>query len=328
MTFRAQALRYRDPLYDWALLEGAMRRAALYVLGAGASRPQIGGDFGARIRQRVWANGIYPAIATVRSPLAQRLLPRQLAFDLEAMRTGGISQNEWDALIPNELVELLLARELTRPHAAPARQYRFFDHCAPSVIFNYNNDPLGDAIHRRHVHLRPHGMVNPHWVHAPVVDLAIRHLAIPQDWIAALAYHRPLPEPTNMTLRPPYRLLQRYFEALEIVVIIGYSFGAQPSGALDDAESFEMLTDLLRWRPKPVLVIEPAPELLAERLIATTRGGRVSMLRCKWNVLAEFVMTGQFRRACARTWRGDRRSITPLFWAFEEELSEAGARAA
>jgi hypothetical protein len=64
----------------------------------------------------------------------------------------------------------------------------------------------------------------------PVVECALRLLAISSEWVASLEYHRPLPEPNDMTTRPPYRVLPRYFELVSAVVIIGYSFGAQASG--------------------------------------------------------------------------------------------------
>jgi hypothetical protein len=33
------------------------------------------------------------------------------------------------------------------------------------------------------------------------------------------------------------------------VIFVGYSFGTQSTDTIDDTESFELITDLLRWRP-------------------------------------------------------------------------------
>jgi hypothetical protein len=314
-------MRYREALYDWTLFQWAITQPSLYVLGAGASRPQIGGDLSARIRQLAWANGVYGGARQLASPLVKRMLPFEVDFEVKSLYLGGVSQNELDAHTPPELVELLLARLLTLPVPTLARQYAFFDLCPRSVIFNFNNDNLAQTIHRRHVHLRPHGWIDAQRVHSPVVDRALQFLAIPSEWASSLGYHRPLPEPNDMTSRQPYRMLPRYFELVSAVVIIGYSFGSQPSGSLDDTESFEMITDLLRWRRKPVLVVDPQPEPLAFRLQAALKGAPVSMLRCKWNVLAEFLLGGGFARACA----GDRRSLTLLYQIFEDEIADSAA---
>jgi hypothetical protein len=309
-------MRRANLFYDWPLFEFAIRRSSLYVLGAGASMPQIRGDFTQEIRRLAWHNGIYEGQRQVPSPLARRVLPHRVEHDVEAFRIGSISQNELDAHTPNNLVEILLARQLMLPNTARPPQYAFFDVCPPSILFNYNNDNLGDRVHPRHQCLRPHGSVDARWVHASAIDGAIRHLAIPDVWIDALDYHRPLCEPNSITTRRPYRQLQGQFGDRAAVVIIGYSFGAQPDGSIDDAESFSMLIDLLRWRPKPVLVVGPDPEPLAVRLESALRLSSVSMLRCHWNVLAEFVLSGQFARACAGAWRKEIRFITPLYLAF------------
>lgn len=161
--------------------------------------------------------------------------------------------------------------------------------------------------------------MNAPLAHSPITSEAIRRLAIPESWVHALDYHRPIPEPNDITSRAPYQTLIRCFDAVMVVVFVGYSFGTQSNDTIDDTESFELITDLLRWRPKPVLVIGPNPEAVASRIEAALRRKRVSLLRCRWNVLAEFVLSGAFARATRRTWRGDPRAITQLYQGFEEE---------
>ena len=149
---------------------------------------------------------------------------------------------------------MLLARRLTAPGVVRSAQYVVFDRFAPSVLLNFNNDNLAEVVHRKHLRLRPHGAIDAAFVHASIVDEAIWYLGtVPESWIKRLTYHRPLPEPADITSREEYRLLPHCWEALNAVVVIGYSFGEQrQSGLIHDAESFDLIVDLLRWRPKPV----------------------------------------------------------------------------
>lgn len=276
----------------------------------------------------MWDNGIYPAILEPPSALKQQLLPHDIRHDLEALRTDSISQNDLDRHTPNALVEILLARRLTLPAVVQSPQYAVFDCFAPSVLLNFNNDNLAEAIHRKHLCLRPHGVVDAQLVHSTVAMDAIRWLTIPERWIEQLHYHRPLPEPTDITNQKAYRVLPHCFDALHAVVIIGYSFGEQrQSGMIHDTESFELLVDLLRWRSKPVLVIGPNPDSVAARIESGMRRRRVSTLACKWNVLAQFVTSGAFAHAYKRSRRRDMQAVTSQYQAFEEHV-EYGRRAA
>jgi hypothetical protein len=306
--------------YDWQLFQFTIVRPTLYVLGAGASLPIIGGDLASQIRRAVWNNGSYPAVPEPPSALKQWLLPYDIQHEIDAVRTDSISQNELDRLTPNALVEVLFARRLTLPSVVRTPQYAVFDCFAPSVLLNFNNDNLAEAIHRKHLCLRPHGSIDAQLVHSTVATDAIRWLAIPESWIEQLRYHRPLPEPSGITNQEAYKLLPRCFDALHAVVIIGYSFGEQrQSGLIHDTESFELLVDLLRWRPKPVLVIGPDPDSVAARVEVGTRR-RVSTLACKWNVLSQFILVGAFARACDRSSGRDARAITSKYQAFEERV--------
>jgi hypothetical protein len=313
-------MRTPEPFYDWPLFQFALRRHSLYILGAGASLPTLGGDLSARIRSLIWDNGIYEGHQELYpSPLKRRILRYNEKFDNKACVNGTISQNELDAHTPSALVEILLARQLTTATALHPPQYQIFDHLPASVLFNYNNDNLSDSVDPRHLCLRPHGTVYAPLVHSPVTSEAIRRLAIPQSWVHALDYHRPIPEPNGITSRAPYQTLIRRFDAVMAVVFVGYSFGTQPNDTIDDTESFELIADLLRWRAKPILVIGPDPEPVASRIEGALRRKRVSLLRCRWNVLAEFVLSGSFGRGTPLTGRGDSNAITQLYYGFEEK---------
>jgi hypothetical protein len=316
--------------YDWTLFQFAIARTSLYVLGAGASLPIISRDLTSEIERGIRSMGSIPAVPDDPSELKQWMLPYDLRHEIDALRTDSISQNVFNRHAPNALVEMLLARRLTAPGLVRTAQYLVFDRFAPSVLLNFNNDNLAEVVHRKHLRLRPHGAIDAEFVHASIVDEAIWYLGtVPESWIEQLTYHRPLPEPIDITNRQEYRLLPRCWETLHAVVVIGYSFGEQrQSGLIHDSESFDQIVDLLRWRPKAVLVIGPEPGAVASRLETGIRR-RVSTLACKWNVLAQFICDGAFERARTCSGRRDTRTITSRYQAYEErvELLEAVRRA-
>jgi len=309
--------------FDWRLFRFAITRRTLYVLGAGASLPLISSQVVERIRKAVWENGILSAVYEEPSPLKKRLFTFDIRFEIEASISDSISQNVRDEHTPNALIEALLAREITRPGATLPPQYEIFDFLPRSIVFNFNNDNLADGIHPRHLYLRPHGAVDYEFVHSLMVSRGIAYSALPDSFPLYLDYHRPLPEPTDMTSRPAFRELERRFNTVDCVVLIGYSFGEQRTdGSIDDVESFEMLVSLLLWRPKPVLVIGPDPERIYMRLEAAVRERSVSMLRCKWNVLAEFMLSDAFGMACEQVHHRGLQSITSEYRRCEDVLED------
>jgi hypothetical protein len=173
------------------------------------------------------------------------LLAYYIRFDIDAFSSNSISQNTLDLHTSNALIEALLAREITVPGASFPPQYEIFNYLPASVLFNFNNDNLADGIDPRHLHLRPHGVaVDYGLVHSPMVSRAIEYSASLNTFPLYLDYHRPLPEPNDMTARPAYRRLARHFEDVGCVVLIGCSFGEQRAvGSIDDVESFEMLVN-------------------------------------------------------------------------------------
>lgn len=302
-------------MYDWSLFHFAIAHKSLYILGAGASLPEINPSAD-KIRKEIWKNGIFDASRQPTSLLKERLLPPLSPF---TTLDSSIPQNELDAHTPTNLIEILFAQMITVPGVSRVAQYEVFDHFSSSILFNFNNDNLADAVHHRHLCLYPHRRVNFGLAHSPILNLAIEMLAIPDSITDAFGYHRPLPEPSNITSQEPYLTLKSNFESSQSVIIIGYSFGYQTAtGSIDDAESFEMIVDLLRWRPKRVLIIDPNPERLYFRIESAVRRNTVSILRCKWNVLAAFILSGAFGRAYKQMRRNDWQEITSLYQKFED----------
>ena len=306
---------------DWQRLSFAMTHRSLYVLGAGASLPTVPNRTADLIRKKIFQNGLFEVSGQPTSLLKERLLPFDTSFDASAFISGGVSQNELDSLVPASVVETFFAQLITQSKIQRTSQYSVFDHFYQSVLFNFNNDNLADKVHFRHLCLRPHGKIDRRLVHAPSVNHALRWLAVSDEFTKNLGYHRPLPEPGDITSRTPYQVLISNFLSMQAVVIIGYSFGEQPgTGSIDDSESFEMIVDLLRWRPKPVLLIDPFPERLVLRIEQAVRNKIVSPLQCKWNVLSEFILSGGFASAYKQSGQARDQEITSLYQKFEERM--------
>ena len=78
-----------------------------------------------------------------------------------------------------------------------------------------------------------------------------------------------------------------------------------------------------RWRPRPVLVVDPYPDRVADT-IASAVHRNVSVLRCKWNVLAEFILAGHYHLACQASHTKGLQALTSMYQQFEDALDERG----
>ena len=146
--------------FAWNLLFRTTTTHSLYLLGAGASDPEI--DIGTKlsneVRERFWANGIFPVTTEKTTPLKAAILRPDTTFQL---RNCCIEQRELDALTPPNFVEVVVAQLLTRKDSIFPAQYRVFDLFYPSVIFNFNVDNLADRIHQKHEIHYPHMKIDP-----------------------------------------------------------------------------------------------------------------------------------------------------------------------
>ncbi len=309
-------------LYDWPLFHFSITHRSLYILGAGASLPNVKPNSD-ELRKIIWDNGIYDVVSHPPSLLRTRLLPPKSYS--EPFLYSSIPQNELDAHTPINLIDILFARMITVPEVNRVAQYEVFELFPASMIFNFNNDNLSDGIHHRHCCMYPHRRVNFRLAHSSVLSRGILMSAISDSTCDALDFHRPLPEPSDITSHQCYLNLLTKFESIQSVVIIGYSFGAQGDGSIDDSESFDMIVDLLRWRPKRVLIIDPDPWGLFSRINAVIKENAVSILRCKWNVLADFILSGAYTKAFNQGRLNGLQEITLLYRIFEEiEASKKG----
>jgi hypothetical protein len=95
----------------------------------------------------------------------------------------------------------------------------------------------------------------------------------------------PGPEPSTITSTPPYLKARRWLRQAPAAILIGYSFGKQTNG-LDDAESFEWVTEHLRATNCPVLVVDPKPFELVAALEERIRARRVLPVPVYWDAFA------------------------------------------
>ncbi|MBI4797063.1 MAG: hypothetical protein HY790_14710 [Deltaproteobacteria bacterium] len=152
-------------MFAWKWLLRATSIRSLYLLGAGASYPQIGigNSLTNKVRRDVWATGIFPASIQPNSQLKSAILRENSAIQ---QHNCLIEQEVLDAHTPPELVEVLVAQFLTRKEEIFPTQYRVFDLFYPSVVFNFNVDNLAYGLHPKHELLYPHGKINPVIAHA------------------------------------------------------------------------------------------------------------------------------------------------------------------
>ena len=303
-------------MFAWDQLIRTTSNRTLYVLGAGASDPEIkfGDKLSTAVRTYFWDNGIFPTYIQPSSPLKSAILKPIRTLE-KSDRI--ITQRELDDLTPPEFVEVIVAQLLTKIDGIFPIQYRIFDLFYPSVIFNFNVDNLADQIHWKHEVLYPHMKIDPKVAHSTIMQRALDWMILQKHVGQLFPYWRPVPESQSITSAEPYHRLKDVFSSMRYVCFIGYSFGAW-SGGIDDAESFEMITDLMRWKPKTVVVVNPHPNNLAA-LIESSIKQKVFCLSCKWNILAKFIVTGFFRKAFLES-GGSIRGITDCFFRFEELL--------
>jgi len=308
-------------MFNWQIFCYATTSPSLFVLGAGASMPTIKNDPSV-IREKILGNGIYDVNIHNSTLIRDRLLPYDDKADIEAFKNQTISTNELAAHIPTSAIELIYARQLAAREAIICDQYEVFLKFRRSVLFIFNYDNLADQISFHHVCLYPHGKFDGKVLYSDSVERALSYLAVGDSFVErSFRYHPPIPEHPGITNRLAYRHLKTCYESLKFVVFIGYSFGKNKNNDLmDDIESFEMIVDLLKWRPKPVLIIDPSPEYLSARLESCLNGAPVYILRCKWNVLASFILSGAFYLALVNCEKqGNTKELTKLYLMYESQ---------
>ena len=200
-----------------------------------------------------------------------------------------LRKDSWLAGDPDELVDALFRQGIYREvEALPPANYRVFDYVPPhTTIFDFNCDGLvGNYCAPRHIVINPHGRIDRIWGHPQSMNLlraAARGWLLPNSTKLVL----PGPEPATVTWMREYKdAALRLSTSGKFIVVIGYSFGRQRNGSIDDAESFEFVCEFLRKYPRRIVVVDPCPEHVAG-LFENALRQRIYACKLYWNHLAE-----------------------------------------
>ena len=97
----------------------------------------------------------------------------------------------------------------------------------------------------------------------------------------------PRPEPKWITRRHQYDLARSYLmQRGRFLLLVGYSFGRQPSGGIDDRESFEFFREILKRFPRRIVVVDPFPDHVAG-LFEDALHQRIYACSLYWDCLAK-----------------------------------------
>ena len=230
--------------------------------------------------------GSYPARGAQKSDLHQRLLPTKVLFSQVPRWKAYLLLGVYEAAL-SALFQQNIYRRINP--IAPAN-YRIFEFVpSPAVLFDFNTDTLlANYCDPPHIVLNPHGAIE---------RLIIQHTLFEEFLRTAAQFGMPLPnrsriwlpgpELETMTRRGEYKLAQqRLSRCGEFFLLIGYSFGRQSSGRIDDGESFEFLVELLRRYRRRIVIVDPNPEQVAS-LFEDRLRQRIYASKLCWNFLAE-----------------------------------------
>ena len=192
---------------------------------------------------------------------------------------------------PESVFEVLFQLESFRPfESIPPVNYSIFGRVpSPAVLFDFNTDgQLSEYCDPPHIVLNPHGRIDRVILQRFELDELLRYAAygirITSTWLWL-----PSPERSSITRNRPYEIAMRCLSSPgECFLVIGYSFGRQPDGSIDDAKSFEFFCESLKRFRRRVIILDPNPDHLAG-LLEDALHQRIYVCKLYWNYLAESV---------------------------------------
>jgi len=243
--------------------------------------------------------GSFPAGIASRSELRDRLLPAPKALftgnRVDYLGDAPAKLDGWQGQLvltaSDEALSALFQVKIYRPlKSSTPSNYRIFGYVQPpALLFDFNNDTLlANYCKPPHIVLNPHGKIDRRFLEHPEFDLFFHAatdygLQLPnfsQIWL-------PRPEPKWITQRHEYNLARYYLtQRGHFLLLVGYSFGRQPSGGIDDAESFEFFREILKRFPRRIVVVDPSPEHVAG-LFEDALRQRIYACKLYWNHLAK-----------------------------------------
>ncbi len=279
----------------------------LYVLGAGASSPLVplASMFGSEVGRLYLSGSSFPINAPPKDIRSNKIIrdalsrqkPRTVESELLARMSTGY------ALYASRYL-------LARPAALNLHpnNYAVFDLFPPSIIWNFNHDGLAERMCApRHQIFNEHGVV--HSAYGSDFGRASMNFAQEFDPIAKDVHELMFePEPEAFYDRAIPDL-----DTCRFVAMIGYSFARTDNG-FDDTASLYRLCEALRASPRPVVIIDPSPELTVELVRDWVKSNRVYSYSLYWNVYSRVLL-----RALIAS--GEKRSIDV---AYGLELNSIG----
>ena len=264
----------------WTLGRG---QNPFFVLGAGASAGLV--PTTAQMRNRVKIRYIgkygYPVGPWDRTALHDRIIgDRLLSMD-----------DYWFRSIPIGALEFLVHHELDAGYIATApKQYAVFDRLPSGTIFTFNLDGLAPRWIKRHKVLEPHGRVDTYWLRPADYEFWMEAASMwdlrPPSITPKLL---PSPEPHSILKSAPYVDAEALIAGASAIIFIGYSFGSF-RGKLDDEASWHYFIEQLRRHPKPVYVLSPHPEEIADRIAQDISSLHVFGVPVYWQCLASTML--------------------------------------
>jgi hypothetical protein len=269
---------------------------SFYVLGAGASAGIVPmtRELKSAIITRQLEFGSYEAMPVAPDDVSLRILgdTRSLHDPFEAFLLR--------RLYPSAVHAIALKALAPQAITNPAYQYQIFSWVPyPSVIFNMNVDGLAARYCRRHIVLDPHGTTPVHILRTDLWETLIDIILEFGFDVPALPgeVYLPKPETLDITKRGSYREALSYFPAAQFLLLIGYSFGRYKD-SIDDSETFNFFTELLKRYPKPVLVVDPNPDITAAAIQETIRQKTVYAIPVYWNYLTKAIIEVAYKFGC------------------------------
>jgi hypothetical protein len=270
------------------------------VSGAGLAVPIIApmSNMAWQLALNYLKRGFFPAGVAYRSELKDRLLPTPEAIfnrnRVDSVGSAPVKLEGWQGQLVltasdealSALFQVKIYRRLT---PLPPPNYRIFGYVpSPALLFDFNNDTLlANYCDPPHIVLNPHGNIDRRFIEHPDFALFFRAATdyglLPPNFSGIWL---PRPEPKWITRRQQYDVARSYLmQRGRFLLLVGYSFGRQPSGSIDDHESFEFFREILKRFPRRIVVVDPFPDHVAG-LFEDALHQRIYACSLYWDCLA------------------------------------------
>lgn len=152
-----------------------------------------------------------------------------------------------------------------------------------STFLDFNLDSYSEILRKNHIVLKPHGKI-PLYFKYMKVDLKeileFPDLKIPWNEETVLI----CPEYENLLRNKEFDYLINNWSLFNYIIIIGYSF-ARNNNDIDDYYTFRFITEMIRYKNKKIILIDPFPDHLLALLEKEIKLN-IIILRIKWDIFS------------------------------------------